>query len=135
MERQKAAVRDHRAMTLAVGRELWKAHLRSMHPGHESAAGTKIGPLNPPETAGPNLSPAFVIAQILQRERGRRRRRTPHPGPLKGWPPRARVSWPRTHFRRSHPIRMVRFLSMLSVLAGPVADSGPTHAGPAISPY
>src|SRR5262245_54948364 len=101
MERQKAAVRDHRAVTPAVGRELWKPRLHSVHQAHESAADTKIGPLNPPEIAFPNVSPVFVIAQILQRERGRTRRRTPHPGPWKGWLPRGRVSWPRTYFRRS----------------------------------
>src|SRR5215475_2996498 len=135
MEQQKAAVRDHRAVPLASGRERWKARPLSMQQGHESAAGTKIGPLNPPETAGPCLSPAFVIAQFLQRERARRRLRTPHPCPWKGWLPQARVSGPRTYFRRSHPTRLVRFLSKLSVHAGPVARSDPTHAGPAISPY
>jgi hypothetical protein len=53
---------------------LWKARRLSMHQAHESVAGIKIGPLNPSETAGPNLSPAFVIASILQKERGQRRR-------------------------------------------------------------
>jgi len=51
---------------------LWKARRLSMHQAHESVADTKIGPLNPSETAGPNLSPAFVIASILQQERGQR---------------------------------------------------------------
>src|SRR5262249_9281179 len=101
MELQKAAVRDHRAVTLAAGRELWKARLLSMHQGHESAEGRKIGPLSLPETGGPNLSPAFVIALILQLERGRRRHRTPHHDPWRGWLPQAHDSWPWTYFRRS----------------------------------
>src|SRR6516162_7139283 len=115
MERQKAAVLDHRAVKSAAGRELWQARLLLMHREHESAADTNIAPLNPPETAGPDLSPALVIARILQRERGRRRRRTQHPGHWKGWLPQARVSWPRTHCRRSHPTRLVRFRSTPSV--------------------
>src|SRR5262245_53008767 len=135
MERQKAGVRDQRSVKLAAGRELWKVRLFSMHQAHESAAGTNVGPLYPRETAAPNLSPAFVIAQILKRERGLRQRRTPHPYPWKCWLLQARVSLLRTHFRRSHPTRLVQFLSTPSVPAGPVVRSGPTHAGPAISLY
>src|SRR6476646_6560374 len=132
MERQKAAVRDHRAMTFAECRELWKERRHSMHQAHELAAGTTIGRLYPPETAVPNLSRAFVIVQILQRERGQRRRRIPHRGPLKDWLPPTRVSLPRKYFRRRHPTRPVRFLSTPSARAGLLAHSGPTHAGPAI---
>jgi hypothetical protein len=38
---------------------LWKARRLSIHQAHESVAGTKIGPLNPSDTAGPNLSPGL----------------------------------------------------------------------------
>src|SRR5215472_17305138 len=135
MERQKAVLRDHRPVKIASCRGLWKTRLRSKHRAPESAAGTKIGPLYPPGIAGPSLSPRFVIAQSLQREPGRRRRRTPRPGRWKGSLLRARAFLLRPYFRRDHPIWLVRFLSPLSVRAAPVSHSGLKLAGPVISPF
>src|SRR5262249_14821516 len=126
--KQKAAHRDRKSTTFASSRELWKARLLSTLQALESAAGIKLGPLNPRENADPNLLPALVIARILRQERGREQRRIPRRDPWIDWPLQVRVSGQQRYSRRSPPTTRARFQLTLSVPVDPVAYLSPMRA-------